>query len=164
MFYLRYLLLTSIVMLLEATIVPRIAIGGIRPDLGLAVVVYAGLSGGGKGGVLVGFFVGILRGCGEPGWLGLEALLLSLVGFAAAYTSPMVNREHPLVQAGLIALLLIAHDLLRALVLTSGSLPRALLFWLSASPAAALYTAILVPLAAALLPRILVGESRRALS
>ncbi len=164
MFYLRYLVLTFVVLLLDATLVHRLAIGSVRPDLGLALVVYAGLAGGGRGGTLFGFLVGLVRGCAQPEWLGVDALLFSLVGFGAAYTSPMVNREHPLVQAGLIALLLMGHDLLRALIVTSASLPRTLLLWLSVSPAAALYTGLLVPLAVALLPRVLMGDSRRALS
>jgi rod shape-determining protein MreD len=164
MFYLRYLVLTFAVVLLEATIVERIAIGAVKPDLGLALVVYAGLAGGGRGGTISGFLVGLIRGTAQPEWLGVDALLLSLVAFAAAYTSPMVNRNHPLVQGGLIALLLLGYDLVRVLVVTSFALPRALLLWLSVSPAAALYTGLLAPLAVAILPRLLWGETRRAVS
>ncbi|MCK4302942.1 MAG: rod shape-determining protein MreD [Candidatus Eisenbacteria sp.] len=160
MFYLRYLLLIFAVTLLEATVVPRISIGGIRPDIGFALVIYAGLSGGMKGGLLVGFVVGLLRGCADPGWLGLESLLLAGVGFAAGSTARSVNRGNPLVQTILLALLLLGHDLIRALVITSGAPGRALLYWLRVSPATALYTALLVPGVVALMPRVFLEDWR----
>ena len=164
MFYLRYLLIVSCVLLLEGTLATRLPILGVTPDLLLAVVVYAGLFGGGKRGVVIGFLVGLLRGCTDPDWLGLEALLLSAVGFAAASTSPMVNRSSPLVQALLIALLLLAHDLLRALALTSFSPVSALSLWINVSLVAALYTAVVVPLVVALLPWFWRGRTSRELS
>ncbi len=164
MFYLRYLLLIFAVVLLESTVAQRLALGPVRPDFALALVVFAGLFGGGRGGVIVGFVVGLLRGCAEPHWLGLEALLLCLVGFAAGSTSPMVNREHPVMQAMLIGLLLLAHDLVRVLVAGTDGLWRSLLVWLSVSPAAAIYTALLVPLAVLIFPRLLGRGKTRALS
>lgn len=164
MFYVRYILLLFVVSLLESTVGHRLAIGGIRPDFGLALVVYAGLAGGGRGGTFVGFLLGMVRGCTEPSWLGLETLLLSAVGFAAACTSPMVNREHPLVQGGLIAAMILVHDLIRFLVLSGASLSRALPLWVSISPGSAAYSGLLIPLAVAILPQILVRGDRRAVS
>jgi len=160
MIALRYILASFVVLLLEGTVVNRIAVGGARPDLGLALVVYAGLFHRVRGGVLVGLLIGLLRGCAEPEWMGLEALLLSLVGFVAGVASTTVNRGHPLVQALLLALLLGAHDLVRAFVVTSASLPRALGFWWHSAPPAAVYTAFLAPLAVWLLPRLWPGRSR----
>lgn len=164
MFYLQYLALIFIATLLEGTVGPRIALFGVPPDFSLALIVFAGLSGGGRGGTIVGFVVGLLRGCADPAWFGLDALLLSLVGFAAGSTSPMVNREHPLVQAGLIALLLLGHDLFRILITHADAFLAGLLLWLKISPLAALYTGLLVSTAVAILPRIIMGGSRRAVS
>ena len=164
MFYLRYLFLLFGITLLESTVGQRLVLGTVHLDLSLALVVYAGLYGGGRGGVIIGFTVGLLRGCAEPAYLGLESLLLACVGFAAAGASPMVNREHPLVQAVLIALLLLAHDLVRVLVVGSGGVWRNLLVWLAVSPATAAYTGVVVPLAAALLPRLFRKGVRRAVS
>lgn len=164
MFYLQYLVLIFITLLLESTVGVRLTLFGIRPDFSLALVVFAGLSGGGRGGVIIGFVVGLVRGCADPAWFGLDALLLSLVGFAAGSTSPMVNREHPFVQAGLIALLLLGHDLLRILITHADALLTGLLLWLKISPLAALYTGVLVSAAVAILPRIIMGRSHRAVS
>lgn len=163
LFYLRYTVLLIIVVFMEATLGQRFSIGGIRPDFALALVIYAGLSGGGARGCVVGFVVGLLRGCSQPVWLGLDALLLSLVGFVAASTSPMVNRSHPFVQAILIGLNLLLYDLIRDLVVAE-SIPRALLIWVTSAPLSALYTALLIPTAVALLPRILIREKSRGLS
>lgn len=154
MLYLRYLLIVFAAVLLEGTVGSRIAIHGIAPDVSLAVVVLAGLWSGARIGVLVGFLIGLLRGCVDPEWMGLEALLLSIVGFAAGSTSPMVNRRSGIMQGLLIAGLLLAHDLVRALVISGFSPADAFSLWIGASPGTALYTAIIVPLAIAWIPRI----------
>ncbi len=162
MFYWRYLLLTFLAFLLDATVAHRLALGPVRPDFGLAVAVYAGLLGGCRTGIGFGFLIGLVRGCVQPDWLGLDPLLLALVGFAAACTSPKVNRKHPLTQGGLIVLLLLAHDLLRALVVSAGDIGAALVLWLRQAPASAVLTAALVTAAATYLPPVLLGGSRRA--
>ncbi|MBD3237351.1 MAG: rod shape-determining protein MreD [Candidatus Eisenbacteria bacterium] len=154
MFYLRYLLLAFGALLLEGTLLSRLPVAGARPDLALALAVYAGLFGGGRGGVAIGFLLGLLRGWSEPGWLGLETLLLSLTGFAAGVTSPMVNRSSPWVQALLIFLLLLAHDLVRSFWLHGFAPAPALLAWVGSAPMTALYTALLVPICVALFPRL----------
>ncbi len=164
MFYIRYIFLFAIVVFFDSTIGTRFSYNLIRPDFSLALVVYAGLSGGGARGCLIGFLVGLLRGCGEPQLMGLESLLMALVGFGSAGTSPMVNRSHPFVQAILIAIMLLAHDLIRILVVMPDSFLHSLWYWICCSPAAALYTALVVPAAVALLPRLFGQEGRRALS
>jgi cell shape-determining protein MreD len=164
MFYWRYLLLTGVALLLDATVARRLALGPIRPDFGLAVVVYAGLLGGCRAGLLFGFLMGFIRGCAEPDWLGFDPLLMTLVGFAAACTSSMVNRKHPLTQGGLIAVLLLGHDLLRSVLVSSGDVIGAFALWFRVAPASAILTAVLVPAAATFLPPILLGDSRRAFS
>jgi rod shape-determining protein MreD len=161
MFYWRYLLLTFLALLLDATVAQRLALGPVRPDFGLAVAVYAGLLGGCRAGIVFGFLIGLVRGCAQPDWLGFDPLLLALVGFGAACTSAKVNRKHPLTQGGLIALLLLGHDLLHALVVSAGDVGGALVLWLRGAPASAVLTAVLVTAAANYLPPVLLGGSRR---
>ncbi len=164
MLYVRYLFLLFGVTLLESTLAQRLALGPVRLDLSLALVVYAGLHGGARGGTVIGFIVGLLRGCAEPGLLGLESLLLACVGFGVGSAAPMVIRDHPLVQAVLIALSLLLHDLVRLLVVGDEGLWGSLWVWLSVSPATAAYTGMLVPFAVAVLPRLLRTGGRRAVS
>jgi len=153
-FYRRALLMLFVVALLEGTVARRLAIGGLRPDLGLALVVYAGLFGGPRGGTLLGLLVGLLRGCLDPQWLGLSSLLLSGVGFTAGCTSPNVNRASPIVQGLMLGWLLLGHDFLRALVISGFAPADALARWVNESLGTALYTAILVPILVALVPRL----------
>jgi len=162
--YLRYLVLSFAVLLLQSTLCRRLALGPARVDLVLAFVVYAGLLGNARLGALTGLWMGLLAGLAEPGQLGTEALLLTSAGFLAATTSPVVNRSHPLVQGILIAMLLLGHDLLRALLVYRFDLGTCLGVWASVSPASALYTAVLVPTALVLLPRLFPGRGRRAIS
>jgi rod shape-determining protein MreD len=161
---LRLLLTTFAVLLLEGTVGARVTIAGMRPDLSLAWVVYAGLLGGRRRGVAIGLLVGLLRGCLDPQWFGLEGILLSGVGFAAGSISGGLNRSHPVVPATLIFFLLLAHDLARALFVTGGAFGEALGQWARYSIGTALYTALLVPLAVALLPLCLPARGRRGLS
>ncbi len=161
---LRDLAITLAVLLLEGTVGSRIAWRGVRPDFALAWVVYAGLFGGPRRGTLIGLLVGLLHGCTDPEWLGLESLLLSLVGFAAGCTSPVANRSHPIVQGTMIVMLLLMHDLVRAFVITSASVGDALLLWVQRSPATALYTVLVVPAAVAMLPRLFQRRRTRGLS
>jgi rod shape-determining protein MreD len=163
LFYFRYTVLLFIAVFLEATLGQRFAIGGIRPDISLALVVYAGLSGGGARGCVVGFVVGLLRGVAQPMFLGLDALLLGLIGFATATTSPMINRSHPIVQGILIGASLLIYDLIRDLVVAE-TIPRALLVWVTSAPLSALYTGLLVSTSVAIMPRILMGEKKRGIS
>jgi rod shape-determining protein MreD len=156
-FYLRYTLLIGLVALLDSAVMPRVAIAGIRPDLGLALVAYAGLFGGPRAGLLLGFLMGAVRGGLDPQWFGLEALLLSLVGFTAGFTSPKVNRAHLVVQGVLLGGLLLAHDLVRALVVSAPRFEHALGLWASVSLATALYTAAVVPIGQTVLARVLRG-------
>jgi rod shape-determining protein MreD len=158
----RYLIAIFVVLLLEGTVGQRIAILGIHPDLGLALVVYAGLFHGRPVGVGVGFLMGLLRGCLEPEWFGLEALLMPWVAFAAGSTSAVLNRSHPYLQAFLIGLLILAHDLVRAFIVASAVPTDALTLWASRSPLTALYTAVVVPLAVLWVPPLFAGRDRRA--
>ena len=164
LFYLRYLAACFLVLLLDGTVFTRLAIAGMRADLSFAMVVIAGFGGNRRGGVALGFLVGLVRGCADPPSFGTEALLLSLVGFAAGTTSPTINRAHPVMQGALIALLLLAHDLVRAFAVSRFAIGEALLLWLRYSPGSALYTALVVAISMLALPRLWPMGERRAYS
>jgi len=164
LFYLRYLVASFFVLLLEGTVFARLALGGIRPELSLALAIAAGFRTSARGGVVVGFWIGLLRDAADPENFGLEMLLCSLVGFAAGSTSSMLNRAHPIMQGAVIALLVLAHGFMRAFLVTSFSPVEALMLWLRFSPGAALYTALVAALAMLAIPRLWPLKERRALS
>src|SRR5262245_43316393 len=79
---LRSILLAFVALGLQATVVPHLAIAGIRPDLPLLAVVLLARARGTLPGSLAGFFIGLAQDLTNPGFLGLNALVKSLLGYA----------------------------------------------------------------------------------
>ena len=77
-----YLVLTVLVfLLLQAVLADRIAIGSVAPDFVLLVVLFFALYRGSVRGAVFGFVVGFLEDLGNPEYLGLNALVKSVMGF-----------------------------------------------------------------------------------
>ena len=68
---------------LQATLSSRMAFGAIMPDFVLVYVVLFGLQHGPIAGALAGFVLGLVVDLGNPGYLGLNALTKTMVGYAA---------------------------------------------------------------------------------
>ena len=75
------------VCLLQPTIVPRLAIGGIQPDLFLVLVFGLSLSAGAELATGAGFLIGLYQDTLSGAPLGLNAFTLSLVGFLVSRLS-----------------------------------------------------------------------------
>ena len=60
---------------------PRLAINGVRADMGMVLVVWVALETGRREGTLFGFFVGLALGVLSPAQLGWSALLLGVIGY-----------------------------------------------------------------------------------
>lgn len=109
-------LLTIVVFLgLQSTVAGKIAIGPVAPDFIVVCVILFGLQRGPIQGALFGFMAGFLVDLGNPGYLGLNALTKSLVGYTggrlAATASP-----GPLVLVFVIFLSAFGHDIVYFLV------------------------------------------------
>lgn len=72
--------------LLQTTVMGRIAIGSIRPNLILILCVSMGLMRGRKSGLWVGFFSGLLIDLFYGSLFGFYALIYMYVGFVSGYT------------------------------------------------------------------------------
>jgi rod shape-determining protein MreD len=70
-------------LLLQAGLASRMAIGSVSPDFVTICVVMYGVQRGPIHGALFGFFIGLAVDLGDPGFLGLNALAKTVVGFAA---------------------------------------------------------------------------------
>jgi rod shape-determining protein MreD len=126
---------------LQASVAHRIAIGSIEPDFIVICVVLFGLQRGPIVGSLFGFVVGILVDLGNPGFLGLNALTKSVLGYGAgrlgAATSP-----------GVLVLFLVffaaafAHDLLYLIIFMWPHLGSAFVTIFTSALPSALYTAV----------------------
>lgn len=109
-----------VVLSLQATLLYRIEIGGIRPDLLVAFVVYFGWMRGPIPGTLGGFGVGLLQDLDASGPLGMNAFAKSVVGFLVARAGFRVHRSNVGVRFAFFFAALLVHDVLYYAVATGG--------------------------------------------
>jgi rod shape-determining protein MreD len=126
---------------LQASVAGRIAIGSVSPDFVVVCVVLFGLQRGPIGGSLFGFIVGLIVDLGNPGFLGLNALTKSVLGYASgrlgSATSPGV-----LVLFIVFFVAAFAHDVLYLIVFMWPRVGSAFLTMLTVALPSALYTAV----------------------
>jgi rod shape-determining protein MreD len=101
-----------IAMVLQAALLQRIEIAGIRPDLLVAFVVYLGWMRGPIAGTLGGFLVGLIQDLDASGPLGLNALCKTIVGFAVAKAGFRVHRADPGIRFAFFLFAMLAHDII----------------------------------------------------
>ncbi|MDH4035967.1 MAG: rod shape-determining protein MreD [Candidatus Krumholzibacteria bacterium] len=77
------ILSAAVFLVLQATLSSRMAIGAIAPDFVVVCVVLFGLQRGRIPGAVYGFVLGLVVDVGNPGFLGLNALTKTVVGYAA---------------------------------------------------------------------------------
>ena len=100
-----FLLALFAVCFLQAAVVPRLAIGGIQPDLFLVLIFGLSLSTGSELATAAGFLIGLYQDSLSGGPLGLNAFTLSLIGFLVSRMSRQVKTAE---LTGRFALLLLA--------------------------------------------------------
>ena len=86
-----FLLALFAVCFLQAAVVPRLAIGGIQPDLFLVLIFGLSLSTGSELATAAGFLIGLYQDSLSGGPLGLNAFTLSLIGFLVSRMSRQVK-------------------------------------------------------------------------
>jgi len=134
----------AIVLILQATVVFRMEIAGIRPDLLVAFVVYLSWMRGPVAGTAGGFIVGLIQDLDAPGPLGLNALSKSLVGFLVAKAGFRVHRSNLGVRFAFFFVAMLMHDVVYFAVSTSGDLGKFFAQMFFVALPAALYTTVLV--------------------
>ena len=107
----RNALLILLAVLLQTSWVNSFSIRGVRPDVVLLVVVFIGITRGQIAATVFGFVSGFLLDVYDPESMGLNSLANSVVGFAVAHSRPGVVAEDFRVQALLLFLAGILHDL-----------------------------------------------------
>jgi rod shape-determining protein MreD len=140
----RDLVVLLVVLVLQATLLFRIAIGGIRPDLLVAFVVYIGWMRGPVPGTLVGFLVGLYQDLDAPGPLGLNALSKSIVGFLVAKAGFRVHRSNMGVRFAFFFIAMLLHDVIYFAVATYGDLGSFFRQMFTVALPSALYTTLVV--------------------
>lgn len=132
------------VCLLQPTLVPRLAIGGIQPDLFLVLAFALSLSVGAEMATAGGFLIGLYQDTLSGAPLGLNAFTLSLIGFLVSRLSRQLGTAQLPARFILLFLAGIVSGLITLLVLRFFQVHRPLsvsFFW-TVLPAA-FYTATL---------------------
>ncbi|MBI4364363.1 MAG: rod shape-determining protein MreD [Candidatus Latescibacteria bacterium] len=139
----RDTIVLAVVLVLQATLVHRIAIAGARPDLLVAFVVYFGWMRGPIPGVVGGFCVGLVQDLDAAGPLGLNALAKTIVGFVVAKAGFRVHRSNLGVRFFFFLLAMLIHDLIYFTIYTAGDMGEFLRLFVFVGAPSALYTTIL---------------------
>lgn len=108
----RNLLLIALALLIQTSWAHSVRILDIGPDLVIIVLVYLGLRGGQIEGTLYGFASGFLLDVYSPETMGVNALANSVVGFFIGNFRTGVSVEDFRVQALLLFVAVVMHDLI----------------------------------------------------
>ena len=109
--FLRWTGLVILLYILQTTIVPLIAVFGIKPDLLVLVLFFIGLKSDVIPAVFAGFFLGLAQDFYSPVILGQTALAKTVAGFFAGLFNEKVMRVDPVFQLLLLFLMFIIHDM-----------------------------------------------------
>lgn len=150
----RDAILLLVVLVLQSTVLYRIEVGGIRPDLLTAFVVYFAWMRGPLAGTVAGFSIGLLQDLDAPGPLGLNALAKTLVGFLVAKAGFRVHRSNLGVRFAFFFSALLVHDVVYFGVLTNGDLGQFAAQMVFVGLPSALYTAVTVLLLLGVVERV----------
>ncbi len=110
--YLRLILLCLGIAFIGGAIVePVIAIGGVGPDFTIIALVILALAAGPGPGSVGGFLLGLVQDLSNPTLLGLQALCKTGLGFGLGRLRGRLVYGMPLVEATVVAIAVVAHDL-----------------------------------------------------
>jgi len=154
-----FLALAGAGLVLQSDVAGHLSILGARPDLVLAAVVLLARRRGPVAGTVAGFFAGLMQDGLTPDHLGLHAALLCSVGYAFGHLRVQLLWDTPVASGVILFLAAAAHELLLRLLVADGRWGAALVSFLTTGLAGAAYTAVLVPLVAYAVPRIVRGRA-----
>jgi rod shape-determining protein MreD len=138
---LRLSLVVLFTLLIQLALVHRLAIGGIRPDLTVLLLVFLSLRRGPVVGTLLGFGLGLLQDLLVPATLGMNMLAKSILGYAMGKLSGNLLVGGLFLHVALIGVAVLVHDAVYLLAYTGLDLPRFFAMFISQSIPTALYTA-----------------------
>lgn len=144
--YARSALIVLGILILQATFVPFLSIGGFLPDLFLIWVVYSAIRRGQMEATIAGFVVGLLQDLVTTQFFGLAALSKTVCGFTAGYFFNENNTERTLGSYRFVlitALSSMVHNVLFFSLFLQGLSDSLLSDVLRSSTGTAFYTAML---------------------
>lgn len=146
--YLRLITLCAIVAFVGGTMVgPIISIAGVAPDFTIIALVILSLAAGSIPGTVAGFLLGLVQDLSTPNLLGLQALCKSVLGFGLGRLRGRLVHGMPLVEATVIAIAVVAHDLVFLVIQSSLSTHGDILSLFTRSLPSAVYSGLVgIPL------------------
>jgi rod shape-determining protein MreD len=132
----------ALVLVLQSTVLYRIEIAGIRPDLLVAFVVYFGWMRGPTAGTLGGFGIGLVQDLDAAGPLGLNGLAKTVVGFLVAKAGFRVHRSNLGVRFSFFMVAMLLHDFIYFAAITGGNGSEFLRQMIFVALPSALYTTV----------------------
>ena len=142
MAFLQALLIGFLALGLQATLVPHLAIAGIKPDLPLVAVVLLGYGRGAGAGTIAGFLIGLAQDLTNPAFLGLNALVKSLLGHATGALRAHLDAGSLPMRAAVLFVAVLAHDFVYLTIFTRLELSELFLGLLTRSLPTAVYTTV----------------------
>jgi len=126
-----YLIVLLLLLPLQASLFGPLSLGGITPDLGLAVLYCIGLMTGPVEAALAGIVIGLLQDIGSASLIGFSGLTLGLVGLVAGFLGRRVLDIQSPSNIVFLVVFCLAESLFSALFLelTYGSVPLVGLFF-----------------------------------
>jgi len=139
-----YLVLTLLVfLLLQTVLAPRIAIGSLQPDFVILIVLFFALYRGSVRGAIFGFVVGFLEDLGNPQYLGLNALVKSVMGFMVGEVGRKTFPDNAFLLFILFAIAATGHDIVYLFVYHWPRIGSAFVRIFTEAIPSALYTALI---------------------
>lgn len=138
-----YIILAILVFLLmQAVVADRIAWGPVAPDFLVLVVAFFALFKGTVPGAFFGFVIGLLQDLSNPGYLGLNALTKSILGFTVGKAGSKTFPENAPFLFALFMVVSFGHDVLYLVFYHWPHLGSAFAVAFAAALPSAAYTAI----------------------
>lgn len=139
-------ILLLFLVILQATLLNRLNILGIKPDLLLILVIFIGLYKGPIAGAWCGFLAGILLDLFSPAPLGTNALAKTVLGFLVGTVAPFLYFKAPLIQGFLLFIGMLLEGIILFILLSSLRLASSFSYsFLYIILPASLYTSLLTP-------------------
>ncbi|MBD3163366.1 MAG: rod shape-determining protein MreD [Candidatus Eisenbacteria bacterium] len=155
LFLVRLLLTTWAILAFRLVLGPKIAIAGVQPDLGAAFVFLLTLARGPTYGIIGGLVLGLLVDVDHPDALGLSSLAWCTLAYVTARASNAVDLGDRILAAGMLTVVVLLAESIRALALSGFQPATFLSIWVRWSLPTAVYTGIAVPILIACLRGVL---------
>lgn len=140
---LRILLLAALIFVLQLKVVPSIGLLGTSPDLVIILLVALVLERGPVAAVIIGFVLGFLQDLGNASFLGMNALVKSLIAYGVSRFGAGFLPESVLFKGLLIFAASLFSEGLSLIVTTGFDIPVVFISFFRYSILSALYTAVI---------------------